>query len=233
MPKPRIHRTPSEAITERTREQVCVDGVNFQIERPLSPDLFFDHPKVREAYDQDEFIPYWTELWPAAWLLTQAILREPWEQYAQPVEILELACGLGLPGLAALHRGLWVTFSDIDELAVDFAVYNAKLNGFSRFDRRAIDLRSPPADLRVKVLIGADLLYEQRLLEALIPFIQATLAPDGVCLIADPDRVTARPFHHLTEAAGLTVERTPVSAPDGSGATIFGAIYRITRVQAT
>jgi predicted nicotinamide N-methyase len=233
MLKPRIHRTPSEAVRVRLREVVTVGGVTFGLERPGESDQLFDHPKVREAYEADEFIPYWTELWPAAWLLAQAILDEPWENYPQPVEVLELACGLGLPGLAALHRGLWVTFSDIDELAIDFATQNATLNGFIRFDRRAIDLRSPPKDLQAKVIFGADLLYEPRLLQALIPFLKSTLAPEGVCLIADPDRLTARPFHHLTEAAGLAVQRTPAQVMDSSGANIFGAIYRITHQRAS
>ena len=229
MTGPRIHSTPPEAVKERVRETVYLPGLSVLIDRPGGSDLLFDHPAVRAAYAADEYIPYWAELWPASRMLAKAVLREPWEQYPHPRHALEVGCGLGLAGIAALSRGLSVTFSDVDELAVRFAAENARLNGFTRFDTAAIDLRSPPPDLQVPVLLGADLLYEPRMVEPVIGFIRAVLAPDGVCLIADPDRISARPFRWAAENAGLKVESTFARAGEQGGERTKGTIYRITR----
>jgi predicted nicotinamide N-methyase len=192
-------------------------------------DKFFDHPAVRAAYAADEYIPYWSELWPASRMLAKVVLREPWETYPQPVEILEVGCGLGLAGIAALARGLAVTFSDLDETATRFAAANARLNGFTKFRTAGIDLRHPPAGLRVPILLGADLMYEPRMVETLAGFIARVLAPNGVCLIADPDRYSARPFRWTAEQAGLRVTPSLVRAGEPGGERHKGTLYRITK----
>jgi predicted nicotinamide N-methyase len=231
-PTPRIHATPADAIRERTRDTVFVAGATFRIDRPGGVDQLFDHPAVRAAYAADEYIPYWSELWPAARMLAKAVLREPWEAYPTPpggkLHALEVGCGLGLAGIAALSRGLRVTFSDIDRLAVEFAASNARLNGFHDFDTAAIDLRSPPPT-QYPVLLGSDLLYEPRMVEPVVNFVLAMLEPGGVCLIADPDRISARPFKWAAENAGLTVAPTFARAGEPGGERTKGSIYRITK----
>ena len=145
---------------------------------------------------------------------------------------LEVGCGLGLAGIAALKRGLRVTFTDIDELAVRFATDNARLNGFTDFETGAIDLRSPPAGLQVPVLLGADLLYEPRMIEPVVAFIAAALAPGGVCLLADPDRISARPFQSQCQNAELHVEAAFARAGQPGGERTKGTVYRISRLPA-
>ena len=231
-PTPRIHSTPADAIKDRVRDTVIVGGATFRLDRPGSMDQLFDHPAVRSAYASDDYIPYWSELWPAARMLAKAILREPWETYPAPpggkLHALEVGCGLGLAGIAALSRGLRVTFSDIDELAVEFAASNARLNGFHDFDAAAIDLRSPPP-MQYSVLFGSDLLYEPRMVEPVVNFIVTMLAPGGVCLIADPDRNAARPFKWAAENAGLSVAAAFARAGEPGGERIKGSVYRITK----
>jgi predicted nicotinamide N-methyase len=228
MNPPRLHSTPPEAVKEKVRETVLLDGLTVKLDRPGGSDLMFDHPAVRAAYAADEYIPYWAELWPAARMLAKAVLKEPWAKYPRR-DALEVGCGLGLAGIAALSRGLTVTFSDVDELAVTFAAANARLNGFRNFATAAIDLRSPPPGLEVGVLLGSDLLYEPRMVEPVIAFVQAVLAPGGVCLIADPDRVSARPFRWAAESAGLNVEPSFARAGSPGEERIKGTVYRITR----
>jgi predicted nicotinamide N-methyase len=228
MTPPRLHATPPDAVKETVRETVRIDGRSFKIDRPGGSDLLFDHPAVRAAYAADEYIPYWAELWAASRMLAKAVLREPWEKYPR-LEALEVGCGLGLTGIAALSRGLRVTFSDIDELAVNFAAANARLNGFAEFATAAIDLRSPPPGLSVPVLLGADLLYEPRMVEPVVAFVGAVLAPGGVALIADPDRISARPFKWLCQNAGLHVETAFARAGQPGGERTKGTVYRLTR----
>lgn len=232
-PGGRIHSTPADAVRETLRETVIIEGQTFLLDRPGGSDQLFDHPAVRAAYAADEYIPYWAELWPAARMLAKAVLREPWGAYPATPETklhaLEVGCGLGLAGIVALARGLRVTFSDIDELAVHFATANARLNGFTDFDTAALDLRSPPGDLRMNVLLGSDLMYERRLVEPLVDFIAAVLAPGGVCLLADPDRDSARPFKWLCQNAGLEVNPRFARAGEPGGERTKGTVYRVTK----
>lgn len=228
MTAPRIHSTPPEAVKERIRETVILGDVTFEIERPWGSDQMFDHAAVRSAYASDEYIPYWAELWPAARMLAKAILALA--PCPKPMHALEVACGLGLPGIAAMRRGFFVSFSDIDELAVTYAADNAKRNGFREgmhFGTAAVDLRSPPQDLVFDVLLGADLLYEERMLEPVVEFLRRT--PMDYALIADPDRIAAKPFRHLCREAGLEVTSTFARAGEPGGERTKGTIYRVTR----
>jgi predicted nicotinamide N-methyase len=224
---PRFHATPPEAVTETVQETVFVDGYRFLINRPAESDKLFDHPWVRSAYAADQFIPYWATLWPAARMLAKAVVREPWATYRQPVHVLEVGCGLGLAGIACLARGLTVTFSDLDETALSFAAENARLNGFATFNTVPIDIRCPPDNRKYPVVIGSDLMYEERLVNPLVGLLKAVLAPDGVCLIADPDRTAARVFKWKMQEAGCEVTAELIRAGEPGGERTKGTLYRI------
>ena len=219
------HHTPPEAVADRVRETVLLGAASFRIERPADPDLF-DHPAVRAAYAADGHLPYWAELWPAARMLAKAVLAEPW---GRPRDALEVACGLGLAGVAALSRGVRVTFTDIDALAVEYAAGNARLNGYREFGTGLLDVRQPPPGLRADVLLGSDLLYEPRLVDPVVELLAAVLAPGGVALIADPDRLSARPFGHRCREVGLAVTATFARAGSPGGDRVKGRVYRVTR----
>jgi predicted nicotinamide N-methyase len=230
--EPRIHETPASAVADTVRETVLVDGRRFTVERPAGLDKVFDHPAVRSAFAADEYIPYWTDLWAAGRMLAKVVLREPWQTYPEPRHALEIGCGLGLGGLAALARGLHVTFSDCDATAVRFATGNARLNGFTRFDARPFDLRVPPPGVTYPILLGSDLMYEARLVPAVAGFVKAVLAPGGVALVTDPDRISARTFRHEAWRAGLDVVATFVRAGEPGGERTKGTLYRLTHAAA-
>jgi len=208
------------------RETVMVDGRSFLIERPSESDRLLDAPEVHAAFERDEYMPYWADLWPAARMLAKVIVREPW----QPGQAaLEIGCGLGLPGIAALSCGLSVTFSDYDPCALRFTAANARLNGFENFQTTQLDWRHPPADLRTGLLLAADLIYELRNIEPLVAFINHVLVPDGICLLTDQDRI---PMHALRQA--LDAEQLPyatqiVRSGEPGGRRLKGTLYRIRR----
>jgi predicted nicotinamide N-methyase len=225
---PRFHATPPETVAETIRESVFIDDYIFQIERPVDSDRLLDHPWVRSAYAADEYIPYWPTLWPAARMLAKAIVREPWEEYPKPIRVLEIGCGLGLAGVSCLARGLQVTLTDVDETALSFAAANARLNGFTTgFRTRLLDFRAPPDEEKYPVVIGSDLMYEERLVTPLVGLLRAVLAPGGVCLIADPDRLAARVFKWKLEEAGYDVTAEFIRAGEPGGERTRGTLYRI------
>src|SRR5262245_58163033 len=152
-----LPETPREAVRERTRETVYIDDRTFFIDRPANSDQLIDHPAIRSAFAQNEYLPYWSDIMPASRMLAKAVLRENWPA---GMTCLEIGCGLGLPGIAALAKGMHVIFNDYDPTAVAFAADNARLNGFADFEERPFDWQEPPANLRVPLVIGSDLIYE-------------------------------------------------------------------------
>ena len=77
-----------------------------------------------EAFEQEEFLPYWAELWPSGVALARAIARRP----LTGRRALELGCGLGLPALAAALQGGRVLATDWAPDAIALLERNAARN---------------------------------------------------------------------------------------------------------
>jgi predicted nicotinamide N-methyase len=223
--------TPRDAVRQTWRERVVVDGRTFLIDRPEGSDKLLDHPAIQRANQIDDYVPYWPEVWPASRMLAKAILREPWDKHplktTEPLEALELGCGLGLAGLSALARGLRVTFSDYDRTALEFAAANARLNGFRDFRCIPLDWRHPPPDLKVPIVLGADLLYEARNIDPILALIREVLLPGGVCLLTDPDRTPHTQFRRRLAEVGFSFTMRVMRAGEPGGPRVKGTLYRI------
>ncbi len=224
VPRPPLPETPPEALGPVVRETVLIDDHAFLIGRPTDSDRLLEHPAIRAAFAADEYMPYWVDLWPAARMLAKVIVREPWPP---GLEALEIGCGLGLPGIAALARGLRVTFSDYDATALRFAADNARLNGFGDFDLLQLDWRDPPRDRRFPVVLGSDLIYELRNVAPLVGVIKQLLAPEGVCLLTDQDRVPSHVLRQTLADEGLAFTTHVVRAGEPGGRRLKGTLYRI------
>lgn len=223
---PPLPQTPPEAVREVVREPVILGEATFQLERPAKSDDLIDHPAIRAAFVADEYLPYWADLWPAARMLAKVVLAEPWPP---GLTALEVGCGLGLPGVAALARGLHVIFSDYDATAVQFAARNARLNGFTDFATRSFDWRAPPDDLRVDVVLASDLTYEARHVEPLVALVAKVLKPGGLCLWTDQDRPPAAQLRAELDRLGWPVTMKVVRAGRPGGDRFKGTLYRIAR----
>lgn len=176
--------------------------------------LVDDHDALTAADRQD---PHWATLWPAALALAAALLGR---RFAPPDgEALEIGCGTGLAGLALALAGGRVCASDRAPAALELVHTNAVHNGVGeRVRTRVLDWNTAPAT-RWPLILGADVLYQPEAGRAVARFLQAGLTDDGVALIADPDRPTARHFHLLAQEAGLAVvlQRLPVPFVDTHG----------------
>ena len=227
---PEFVETPLAAVPDRQVERVIIDRFEFQIERPADSYSLLDDPIVLEAHERDEYMPYWADLWPAARMLAKAVAHEDWTQYpitGDKLVALELGCGLGVPGLTALACGLHVVFSDYDLTAVRFAAANARRNKLYDFTTQPLDWRFPPIDLKVPVILGADLTYEIRNVEPLVKLIKQVLLPGGVCLLTDQDRTPASLLREQLGYAGLHYEQQIARAGEPGGYRITGSLYRI------
>jgi predicted nicotinamide N-methyase len=219
---------PDEIITKLgplVQEKVIIGERTFLISRPEHSDRLLDQPSVTQANEVDEYIPYWADLWPAARMLAKVILQEPW---IAGTPALEIGCGLGLPGIAALARGLQVTFSDYDGCALRFAADNARLNGYSNFRVLQMDWRNPPDGLHARVILGSDLVYEMRNIEPVVAFAKKVLAPGGICLLTDQDRVPAQAFKKCLDEERMKYSTHVLRVGEPGGRRLKGTLYRIT-----
>jgi predicted nicotinamide N-methyase len=224
--RPPMPETPLEALGGLVREHVIIEDRTFVIARPGESDRLLDHPSVRSAFAADEYMPYWADLWPAARMLAKAILRETWPP---GLRALEVGCGLGLPGIAALAMGLRVTFSDYDATALRFAADNARANGFPSFDTLQMDWRYPPDNLQFPLILASDLIYEMRNVAPLVALIQKMLEPGGVCLLTDQDRVPSHVLRDTLTAESLPFTTKIMRAGEPGGRRLKGTLYRIGR----
>jgi predicted nicotinamide N-methyase len=210
-----------------------IGDTSVRLARPADPDRLLDDPLVLDWNRRDDYMPYWAYLWPSAHLLAEQVARQPWPERPEgssPTDALEIGCGLGLAGLVAVARGLRVQFSDYDRAPLEFVARSAAENGFdpTRYSLRQLDWRNPP-DERFAIILGADVIYEARLVPLVAHLLARLLAPGGVGLIASPCRAAAEEFPAAVVALGLTCRADPASANAEDGRLIQGMVYRVRR----
>jgi 2-polyprenyl-3-methyl-5-hydroxy-6-metoxy-1,4-benzoquinol methylase len=181
-------------------EQVDLGGTSLRLKRPADPDALLSVPEVVAAFDRDGDAPYWPLLWPPAVAMARAVYRAGWKPEAT---VLEIGCGIGLPGLAAAARGWSITFSDSQHDAVRLATANAALNGFDA-EGLVLDWRQP-LDRMFDVILGCEVIYDAALHAPLLSLLATMLSPDGEIWLADHGRMHTPLFARRAEAAGFAV----------------------------
>lgn len=176
-------------------------GETWQLLLPANPDALLDEPSASTAATTDDRMPYWAFIWPAAIPMIAAVLQADWPAGTR---VLELGCGTGIVGLAALRRGHLVTFTDYEPRAVVLATNNAKLNHCHNFSAQLLDWRRPD-NTTWPVIIGCDLLYQSSAFEPLLQLLDQMLAPGGVCWLGDGGRSAAQKFPDLARRHGYSV----------------------------
>ena len=117
---------PSSALLARLAPLTPVPG---------RPDLVAHHaPDVIalwQAWEEEcgapQDVPFWATVWPAGQLLARVVQAEP--AWVRGQTVLDLGCGSGVAGIAALDAGATrVVAHDIDPVALAIAALNARAN---------------------------------------------------------------------------------------------------------
>jgi predicted nicotinamide N-methyase len=160
-----------------------------------------------EAFEQEEFLPYWAELWPSSMALARAVARRP----LTGRRVIELGCGLGMPSLAAALAGGRALATDWSPDAVAMTARNAERNGVElatavyRWD-------APPPGPPWPLVLASDLLYEGRNVPALLDLLPRLTAAGGEVWLADPGRAPAGRFIEQA-AAAWRIDAIPHDGP--------------------
>jgi 2-polyprenyl-3-methyl-5-hydroxy-6-metoxy-1,4-benzoquinol methylase len=186
------------------------------------PDTMLDSLTQEEFERTDERMPYFAMVWPSADSLVARVLAGP---RLNGQHVLDLGCGLGACGFAAARRGAHVTFFDWEPRAIEIVKASAGRQPVpaATFQYAVGDWREPPPLGPFDLILGADVLYEQRNAPAVAAFLAHHLMPGAEAWIADPGRPQAGQFPDLAEREGLTLigAETLSARTDGTAITLL------------
>jgi len=166
-------------------ETVTLPDGKLSILRPRSAEALLDE----EAFEHEEFLPYWAELWASGEALARAVAKRE----VAGLRVVELGCGLALPSLAAALGGALVLATDWSPDAIALVRENALRNELEletavvRWSEPEPLLERAPWDL----VLAADVLYERRNVDELLALLPKL---GNEVLIADPGRPHAKTF---------------------------------------
>ena len=163
--------------------------------------------------------PYWALCWSGARVLADAV--PPTAR-----DVIELGCGLALPGLAAARHGARVLCVDRLATPLEFVRASAQVNDFRHVAVVAGDLTATPVRRRFDCVLAAEVLYERSAFGAFAAEIARVLAPDGVALLTDAGRIDTRDFYRELGRAGLAWEAS-THAVDEEGWPVQVRLVRI------
>ena len=195
----------SDPWRDLAEQSVTVGGRELRLLHPRDSEALLDE----EAFEREEFLPYWAQLWPSAIVLAHATAR----LHPAGRRVLELGCGLGLPAIVAALEGASVLATDWSPDAVAFAAANASRNGAAL--RTAVCSWTEPDALVAgapwDLVLAADVLYEARNVDQLLELLPRLVDASGEVLIADPGRRPAQRFlaATATPASGWLRRSTP------------------------
>jgi predicted nicotinamide N-methyase len=143
--------------------------------------------------------PYWAYLWSGARALAHYLTR--WTAL-RGRRVLEIGCGLGLPGIVAAAAGAEVTFVDGARPALAFVRATLRANGL-RAALVCADYRTLSPAARFDLVLAAEVAYEPERFDDLAATLARHLAPAGAALVADGFRTDTRPLYRALAAHGF------------------------------
>ncbi len=225
---PAVSRHPYNLIesTERigtlSLKMTCVRDFDEAVN-----DLYVDLQARGEEEQLGELCPFFAKLWPAARGLSLFLVSEgPMDPSRR---VLEVGCGLALPGIVATMLGASVTLSDFHDLVPEFLQKNLANNSLPDVTYRKADWRDPKTTLgKFDLVIGSDVLYDRQHVADLTRFVLVHLNPGGRVLIADPGRAYLQDFTTCLQASGFSAEIGTMRVADGEGTKdVFVVDYRL------
>jgi predicted nicotinamide N-methyase len=189
-------------VTDVVEERIALPIGEVALARPRDAEALL----TEEGFEQEEFLPYWAELWSSAVALADDVARRS----LRGASVLELGCGLGLPSIAAALAGGRVLATDWSPDAVRATAANAALNE-AVVETAQMAWSAPETVLERapwRYVLASDVLYEPRNVEQLLDLLPRLVDKTGRILIADPGRRPAEEFLARARAGPWHVRST-------------------------
>jgi predicted nicotinamide N-methyase len=149
--------------------------------------------------------PYWAHLWIGARAIAKALAeRGPLDGR----RVLDLGCGLGLPGLVAARLGAEVWSVDREAAALEFVRASARRNGFTDVHCVLADFTTTPSlGADFDTILAAELVYESASYAPLAAFLDRHLRANGEIYLTDAFRADAQTFFAELRRRGFSGAR--------------------------
>jgi len=205
-----VHHAPSDFPLNPAREVgFTVPGIGrLKLWAAESPYDLLDHPRYIQEFDENnEIMPYWSDLWPAAQVLCLLLSRQIGAaSTGTPQRVLEIGAGLGAAGISLARLGHEATLTDAAADALRILRVHQRENGLDETQCHVahLDFYSPavPGGTPFDLVVGSDILFEKRICQPVLDTLGKTLTPTGVAWVADPCRDTAKPFEEGLQKGG-------------------------------
>lgn len=172
----------------------------MSIRMPADPESHMEQSWSEHGQD-DLYFPFWLEAWPSSFGLYDYIK-------ANSISLdgaLELGCGCGVFAQLVADEPGFLIHTDLVPAACAFA--RQQLPATANRAVLAMDMALPCLAEAPRMVLGADIFYEYRLVELLCQFVKLHLKPGGVAYIADPMRVSRPQVPATIAATGVQHEK--------------------------
>jgi predicted nicotinamide N-methyase len=146
--------------------------------------------------------PYWAHCWSGAHVLAARV--------PSAGRVLEVGCGLGLPGVTAARRGASVVFVDREPAPLAFVRASLDANDCTAAGLVVADVRDLVLRRPFDVVLAAEFLYDRTAFDAIATTFTRLVAPDGYILMTDGHRIDTSQFYVAATNADLQVSREEV-----------------------
>ncbi|TAH41786.1 MAG: hypothetical protein EYC69_07245 [Bacteroidetes bacterium] len=189
--------------------EIDIEGFSVKVETISNIDALFDELLLKgkdHADVQDERIPYWADLWPSAIVLSKYLVRR--DIIHPGSKVLELGCGIGLPGIISGRLGAHVVFTDYIQEALDLAKLNWDKNNGATAEFLLMDWRKPNISLKADIILASDIAYEKKSFEDLVRAFRFLVGINTRMFISEPNRAFSQSFFRDLKTQGFLVEST-------------------------
>ncbi|MGE9311913.1 class I SAM-dependent methyltransferase [Niabella sp. CJ426] len=170
---------------------------------PQKPETYFfkdqrleicvpEEQAVLDKYRNNKDDAYWAQVWPAS--IGLCLFLEQHTHLILNKRILELAAGLGLPGLYAASFAKQITITDKEPLAEVFIKKSAQHLDLKNIITKTLNWKDATKEPLPEVVLLSDVNYEPAVFEELKQVLQFFLERQVTVMISTPQRLVAKPF---------------------------------------